>query len=384
MADADRRALHRTMVVVDVEKFGSPDRTLPNQMAIRERLNQVVFEALAEAGVPSDVSYHEDRGDGVFVLVPPETPKASLVETLPAALAAALRRHNTTSDDTAPVRLRLALHTGEVAFDEHGATSAAVTTAFRLLDAAALKQALHDSAAPVAVIVSRQLFDEVVLHSRTLDPATFRQVDITVKDTRDSAWIALPDSLIRHLKDADHSAGIHQVTVYTSGDDGTSVRDALVELLETAGGTITASGEPERGSWFQQLFARQNDPDAVKNLAEAVTAAVANELASDTIETVVQGRDITIEVHAPDTTSEERTAHAIARLLDACRGHEDVVVYTRHFLLIKIGPQITAWEPTDDECHFLDCNPALLHSPHELVAAMAAVAHRPHAGRRAR
>ena len=34
-------------------------------------------------------SDHEDRGDGMFVLIPPEVPKSLLVEALPSALVAA-------------------------------------------------------------------------------------------------------------------------------------------------------------------------------------------------------------------------------------------------------------------------------------------------------
>lgn len=193
MVETARHAVHRAMVLVDVEGFGSPDRTLPHQLRTRAVLYAVVREALAAAGVPWDRCYHEDRGDGVFVLVPPEYPKGPLVEALPGALARTAGRHDDESHDAARVRLRLAVHAGEVAFDEHGATSTSLTTAFRLLDAAPLKRALADSPGVVALIVSDSIFEEVVRQSATVDPATFRPVDVAVKEVRERAWVALPD-----------------------------------------------------------------------------------------------------------------------------------------------------------------------------------------------
>ncbi|PSL52116.1 NB-ARC domain-containing protein [Saccharothrix carnea] len=187
------QAVHRTIVVVDVEGFGDPRRTLPHQVGTRAGLYRVVADSLRAAGVRWEACYHEDRGDSVFVLVPAEYAKAPLVEVLPGALVEALRRHNDTSPPAQRVRLRVAVHAGEVVFDRHGVTSTAVTTAFRLLDAPKVKRALADSPGLVVLVVSRWLFDEVVRHSAVLDPATFRQVPVAVKEVRDTAWIALPD-----------------------------------------------------------------------------------------------------------------------------------------------------------------------------------------------
>ncbi|CCH34282.1 hypothetical protein BN6_70470 [Saccharothrix espanaensis DSM 44229] len=185
--------MHRTIVVVDVEGFADRRRTLPHQLGTRAALYRVVEGALRAAGVRWADCHHEDRGDSVFALVPPEVPKTPLVEVLPGALVAALREHNRTCPPEQRFRLRLAVHAGEVAFDDHGATSTSLTTAFRLVDAPPLKQALADSPGTLALVVSRWVFDEVVRHSAVLDPATFRPVRIRVKEVRDTAWIALPD-----------------------------------------------------------------------------------------------------------------------------------------------------------------------------------------------
>ncbi|CAL9503213.1 hypothetical protein SUDANB95_03455 [Actinosynnema sp. ALI-1.44] len=193
MVETGRHAVHRAMVLVDVEGFGAAARTLPHQLRTRAVLYDVVREALAAAGVPWDGCYHEDRGDSVFVLVPPQYPKGPLVEVLPGALARAVGRHNERGPEAARVRLRVAVHAGEVAFDEHGVTSTSLTTAFRLLDAGPLKVALAGSSGVVAMIVSESIFQEVVRQSAAIDSATFRPVEVAVKEVRERAWVSLPD-----------------------------------------------------------------------------------------------------------------------------------------------------------------------------------------------
>ena len=87
-------AVHRTIVALDVEGFGARRRTNRNQVAVRDGLYQVVWEAFRQAGIPRADHDHEDRGDGVFILVGSEVPKSLFVEALPSALVSALRRHN--------------------------------------------------------------------------------------------------------------------------------------------------------------------------------------------------------------------------------------------------------------------------------------------------
>jgi class 3 adenylate cyclase len=121
-----RLAVHRSIVVVDVEGFGDQRRTNAHQVAIRDGLYQVMREAFGRAGISWDDCGHEDRGDGVFVLVPSEVLKGLLAESLPPALVTALHAHNGTHPGPERIRLRMALHAGEVRYDEHGVTAASV------------------------------------------------------------------------------------------------------------------------------------------------------------------------------------------------------------------------------------------------------------------
>ena len=107
----DRRlAVHRTIVIVDVEGFGDQRRTNRQQVEVRDVLYQAMREAFGDAGIPWDGCDHEDRGDGIFILVPAEVPKSLLVESLPPPLISALHRHNGERSGQQSIRLRLALH----------------------------------------------------------------------------------------------------------------------------------------------------------------------------------------------------------------------------------------------------------------------------------
>ncbi len=185
-------AVHRTIIAVDVEGFGDRRRTNRNQVAVRDGLYGAMGEAFGQAGVSWVDCDHEDRGDGIFILVGPEVPKSVFAETLPSALVAALCRHNGAHPGPERIRVRMVLHAGEVTFDQHGATAASVNLAFRLLECGPVKAALAASPGVLAVIASSWFFEEVVRHS-TADPAEYHAVLVAVKETTTTGWICLPD-----------------------------------------------------------------------------------------------------------------------------------------------------------------------------------------------
>jgi len=186
-------AVHRVIVCADVEGFGDRGRTNPDQVAVRDGLYCALRFAFARSGVRWEDCYHEDRGDGVLVLVPPEVPKAVLVAGVPGELVTALGAHNQAHPGQARIRLRLAVHAGEVCYDEHGVAGTAINFACRLLEAEALKRALGSSRGVLAVIASQWFFEEVIRHAPACTPASYRRVQVVVKETQDTGWICLPD-----------------------------------------------------------------------------------------------------------------------------------------------------------------------------------------------
>lgn len=186
-----RLAVHRTIVVVDVEGFGDQCRTNAHQVAVRGGLYRAMRDAFDGTVISWDDCDCEDRGDGMLILVPAEVPKSLLVESLPSAMVAGLCRHNDAHLSPERIRLRMALHAGEVCYDEYGVTGASVNLTFRLLEAGPLKHALARSPGVLAIIASSWFFDEVVRHTDVA--AGYRRVDVAVKETMTTGWICLED-----------------------------------------------------------------------------------------------------------------------------------------------------------------------------------------------
>jgi hypothetical protein len=235
--DYQRLAVHRTIVAVDVEGFGDRQRTNRNQVVVRDGLYLAMQEAFRQSRIPWTDSNYEDRGDGMFLLVGSEVPKSLFVESLPSALVAALGMHNDSHPDSERIRLRMALHAGEVNYDGHGATAASINLTFRLLESAPVKEALADSPGLLAVITSSWFFEEVVQHS-TANPAAYYPAHVTVKETDTTGWICLPDHVNHHSRMAPvHSLGITATTIRPAGArDNLKVRKALSLAYRSAMG----------------------------------------------------------------------------------------------------------------------------------------------------
>jgi RNA polymerase sigma factor (sigma-70 family) len=191
--EASAHALHRGIVCVDIEGFAALQADT-DRIAARDALYRTLDIALARAGAPRLGNCLEDRGDGVLVLIPPEVPLGLLLTVLPNELAAVLHEHNRNHPSETRIRLRLAIHAGEVQYDEHGLVGESISVAFRLLDSRPLKQTLARSSADLALIMSDQFFRDVLKLDAALDPGAYRREVIRLRDTRAVAWIRLyPD-----------------------------------------------------------------------------------------------------------------------------------------------------------------------------------------------
>ncbi|GAA2082736.1 FxSxx-COOH system tetratricopeptide repeat protein [Actinomadura alba] len=186
-------AVHRAILAVDVENFGDAGRTNPDQVEVRSGLYRSIRRAFEASGVPWAACHHEDRGDGVLILVPPDVPKIRLADPFPRELADSLAAHNATCGRGGRIRLRIALHAGEVHFDDHGVAGTAINLTFRLLESPALKAALTDSPGVLALMASEWFFDEVIRHDRRSRPGTYRRMRVSVKETVTTGRVCLPD-----------------------------------------------------------------------------------------------------------------------------------------------------------------------------------------------
>ncbi|WP_410673017.1 hypothetical protein [Amycolatopsis sp. cmx-4-68] len=176
---------------MDVEGFGRYGRINPNKIRIRRGMYEALERAFAAAQVPWNACQYADLGDGVLVLVPAYLPKTPFVDQLPGALAEELAAHNDGHPPAERMRLRLALHAGEVTYDDYGVTGSSILHAQRLLDAPALKRALANSSAVLAVIASSWFYEEVVRQSERSRADTYRPADLAGEEVSVVAWIRL-------------------------------------------------------------------------------------------------------------------------------------------------------------------------------------------------
>lgn len=63
-----RLAVHRTILVVDVERFADPARSNHDRLVVRDGMYHSLTQAFHATGVPWSECDREDRGDGVCPL----------------------------------------------------------------------------------------------------------------------------------------------------------------------------------------------------------------------------------------------------------------------------------------------------------------------------
>jgi hypothetical protein len=186
------QALHHAMFAVDIVGFGTRDDASV-QLHLREAMYRIVERACDAAGLRWSVCYHEDRGDGLFVIAPPCISAERVVDGVVPYIRGALQEHNKLASEIATIQLRVSVHAGYVRFDGNGASGHALIHLFRLLDAVEFKTALRANAGELGLLVSGHLYDEVVRQGpRLIDSGAYRHVSITNKETDTGAWLWLP------------------------------------------------------------------------------------------------------------------------------------------------------------------------------------------------
>jgi len=176
------------LMAVDIVGFNGSRRDDDIQMYVHKSLYEMLQVAFDRSDVPWSGCVHEDRGDGVLVVVPPTIPVAGLV-AIPSKLCFLLRLHNRVSCDEAHIQLRVATHIGPVHYDGYGFIGHDVSLLFRLLSARSLRRMLSESEAEVAFITSGYMYDNVIRRRPSLtDLALFQRLPVRVKETKTQAW----------------------------------------------------------------------------------------------------------------------------------------------------------------------------------------------------
>lgn len=245
-------AVHHTIVVTDTENFTDPARTNLDQLAIRHGLYKVIRRAFVRARIDWSTCTTEDRGDGVLILIPPDMPKVRLAIGMLAQLGTALVKHNGSCSDRTRIRLRVAVHAGEVHRDSHGVAGRAINHAFRLVNSPAGKAALESCAEPLAIIASDWFYDEVLSHYPAAEPHSYRRIPAM------SGWIRLPGLVPAEVREFAGVSGVRDRSAggcdaggcraggLAEGRSSTSWRHN-VPVLGWAGAGLFSAGLPCQG-----------------------------------------------------------------------------------------------------------------------------------------
>lgn len=184
--------VHRALLSVDIEGSGRSEGDNTSSVALRKILYTELEQAFESSGIDWSACVKQDTGDGVVVLVPPEFPKRNLIHPLLGQLADGLRHHNRYASTATRIRVRVAVHAGDVLVDDYGTTGRPQVLLARLLAARPLREALAGApdSATVAVLVSDGFYHDVVAQGhRGIDPDLFTAVTVREKETEARAWL---------------------------------------------------------------------------------------------------------------------------------------------------------------------------------------------------
>ncbi len=189
---------YRALLAVDIERSSGRGNVAFHQ--IRDVLSRSLRESFEQSGIDWEACLRDDLGDGFRVAAPTGTPKAKLIHPLVPEIAVRLRAHNRMAGPKTQVRVRIALHAGDVCLGPAGeVTGQSLEVLARMLDAAPARTAL--AAAPdtvtASLLVSQHFYDETVRHGYPgIDPDSFRKVRLTEKEYTADAWLHLPEHAV--------------------------------------------------------------------------------------------------------------------------------------------------------------------------------------------
>jgi class 3 adenylate cyclase len=183
-------SLHRSILLIDIEGYSRPPRTNLIRGRLRETLYGLLDQAIRHSGIASRQYEPKDQGDGVLVLFQADVPKNRLLHPLIIELVRGLVSHNATAPEREQMRLRVVVHAGELLSDKHGYFGEDLDEAFGLLNSDSLRACLAETASPLVLLVTDQIYQGIVKHEPVgIDPGTYKHVKVSVKGKKVYAWV---------------------------------------------------------------------------------------------------------------------------------------------------------------------------------------------------
>ena len=190
---------YRAIVALDIER--STSRPDPVKAELRNKAYEFFDAALCSAGISKrHRDRYIDRGDGLLALIHPvdQAPKALLLNRAIPTLSRLLADYNASLPHSSwpqrQLRVRVVTHAGDIRYDANGCFGEALDVAFRLLDAHPVKKALRETADPLILIISADIYNSVVRHGYDgIDQHAFRPlVRVQIAGRRHLGWIHIP------------------------------------------------------------------------------------------------------------------------------------------------------------------------------------------------
>ena len=181
----------RMAFAVDVAAYGT--RTVPQQQEVQRRLRRLVDATLDRCGLMLDpeIVEHQWTGDGINAVLPVDIDPTAVLPLLIRTLASALGADNAQSADR--IRLRMAVGAGLISRSVAGFCGELIMDISRLVDSAALHDALAASpAADLAVAISGHVYAMVVQPGYPGIPdGQFSPMNVVAKEFSGTAWLWL-------------------------------------------------------------------------------------------------------------------------------------------------------------------------------------------------
>jgi hypothetical protein len=194
----------RTILAVDIEGYGRQARTNLTRLRLRRQLARWCTTLLAQAHATEELWCAQDTGDGFVFSVDPHVPRNLLLGRLVGGLAQRLARYNRTRPEVERIRVRVAMHSGDVLRDPYPIHGEATVLACRLLDAAILRSCLDATEQPLAAIVSQTIYENIVKQAYPpIDPLAWHPAVAATKEGPKPAWVHVPGDV-----DAPKRAGV--------------------------------------------------------------------------------------------------------------------------------------------------------------------------------
>jgi len=184
---------HHTIIATDVAKSSSRTDALMGRM--RRDLREILSETLERQGLDPARLTRIDDGDGYRYLIPADVaPPHAALDPFIGRLGIELRMHREAASEANRLRLRVAVHSGLLYAEPDGAyTGVPLKDCARLLDADAGRELLTAyPGADLVLLVTDPFYRDVVGSGTTLDPAVFRPIRVSVKETDRTGWAYLP------------------------------------------------------------------------------------------------------------------------------------------------------------------------------------------------